>query len=161
MLGTAAARLRWPLDDAPQQPTPGDTYVAGGYTESAIRGRAEELVTRPTTIRFADEQLRYLTRIVRFSTERGAKVVVVINPIGSRTTRAITNYWQVSGRLADLARASGALFWDFNGEVPLDDDDFKDADHLNASGVGKFNRAFVERLKLHGLAAPRDRASGR
>jgi len=143
-------RLWRPLDGLRQAEISGETYIAGGYVEAP--GRPD--VRKISSLQFdlVDRQLEYLRRIIAFAQAQDSRIILVIHPLPPRYLASIRNYWAASGTISSMATQAGVPFWDFNRDLRLDDErHFKDMDHLNASGVREFNRAFIERMKEHGL----------
>jgi len=143
-----------PLARLEQIDVPGQTYIAGGYVESpgqvgAVKPAGEQLVD------VSDVQLEYLRRVIGFVESQGARIVLVVHPLPKRTLAGLRNYQEASSRIVSVASQTSVPFWDFNQDLELDDErDFKDLDHLNASGVGKFDEVLIERMKRQGWLNP-------
>ena len=76
-------------------------------------------------------------------------VVGVIQPLPVDCLRSISNFREVVNDLRGIAVKYEAVIIDFNEMTNLDPRlDFKDRDHLNKSGVLKFNKALLDRLAI-------------
>jgi hypothetical protein len=143
-----------PVGSLKQADVPGQTYIAGGYVESPGQADAAKPPGGRVQVELSDVQLEYLRRVIGFVGARGSRMVLVVHPLPKRTLSTLRNYRGASERVLALAGQMGVPFWDFSQDLDLDDvRDFKDLDHLNASGVRKFDGALIERMKRQGWLA--------
>lgn len=119
-----------------------DTYVKGGFVESKfVKNPLQRETTGSWNIN--PKQIEYLKENIRFIESRNVPVVLVQAPITKALYEAKTNNHEVDKLLNGLG-----TYKNFYGEIPLNDTlDFYDSNHLNQSGVVKFNKKFIEYLK--------------
>lgn len=145
----AGRRVETELDLVPsaeQAPVAGEAYVPGGYVESQKRSKRAFPVE--THVEIQERQLDYLARCLRLVRERGARSLVVVQPVPQELLRSVVGYHEIASRIADVVSDEGVVFRDFNGTLPLDSRlHFMDDDHLNAEGVRIFNAALVPLLR--------------
>lgn len=133
--------------EAQQREVAGETYVAGGYCETV--GNRDALMTGgPIFFEIKPRQLDYLGEISDLVRARGADVLWVTLPVSRDYMRRIANRDELKRRIDHAASRAGVDYWDYSESLELDPlADFKDVLHLNAEGVAKFNRAFIDRLE--------------
>jgi hypothetical protein len=136
-----------PLSGLIQSDIEDETYIPGGYVETAmVRGRRTGETAHD--IRMSRGQLRYFSKILGLVKKSNTRLVVVIQPLPEDYLRSISNYKTAVGELRRIARRHGVEILDFNEVIRLDPMlDYKDENHLNKSGVLKFNKALLDTLE--------------
>lgn len=143
LVATQWSRLRAPLDAAPAEPVPGETYVEGGYLE-----KTDTLKTFPEqssrTWTLEDRQMDYLRRIVTLCRKHGTEVLFVSHPLPDERLAAVTNDEETYLQLEAFAREEGVPYNNFHGKLPLRTfEHFYDDHHLNAAGGVIFSEAVL------------------
>lgn len=132
---------------ATQAETPLETYVEGGYVESTSH-RAATSDGPPLEVDIRDDQLLHLEHLTAFVRSTGAAVVWVSHPLPADHLARIPHRAPIRARIERAADAVGVSYWDYGDELGLDPlADFYDFHHLNASGVERFDRALLDRLR--------------
>jgi hypothetical protein len=137
---------RHPLAEYKQKNVPDENYVSGGYLETG-RVRGENRRDEAYEIKVLGFQLRYLSKIIQMAKTWNIPVAGVIQPLPGDRLRSFSNYQAVVDDLRHIASGHEAVILDFSGMTGLDPLlDYRDMDHLNKSGVFKFNNALLDRL---------------
>lgn len=135
-----------------QQEIVGERYIDGGYVET--EGRRTALLTDEAgTFSFdtRPRQLEYLAATTELGASLGARVVWVTLPVPRDYASRMNDRRQLAATIEAAARRANVPYWDFSDSLDLDPlAEFKDVLHLNAAGVAKFDRAFIERLVASG-----------
>jgi hypothetical protein len=159
-IGYASAKLLgFALDEASAQqaPQPGETYVPGGYVEATTR-RARLAPGPALDVELRPEQLRQLIALTKLARTYGANVVWVTHPLPADHRERLEARGEIHARITEAAAAAGVAYWDFSYELVLDPlEDFYDFHHLNASGVARFDAAFLRRVTEAGLVHKRSK----
>jgi hypothetical protein len=118
----------------------GDKYVKGGYVEKLITNRKEiNLKVKPRNISFHKSQLKAFTKIVEILKVKKIKLILVQAPVTSYYYNNIENKQEIDSLFSQYG-----LYYNFNGKLKLSDNlDFYDSNHLNQTGVEKFNKVFL------------------
>jgi hypothetical protein len=94
--------------------------------------------------------VRHLRAIVELCTRKGIRVVLVASPVHPRYYERIpAPFRRGFEELAQEFRASGVEVWDYS-RFPMDDREFRNADHPNAVGAERFSRLVADRLRAGG-----------
>lgn len=133
-----------------QEPQPGETFVEGGYVESA-RHRAVLEPGAPLHVELREEQIERLIDVTRYVRAAGARAVWVMHPLPSDHLARIPDRPALTARIERAARDADVEYWDFDDRVELDPLlDYTDFHHLSASGVAKFDGALLDALERGG-----------
>ncbi len=141
-------RIKSGLNLRPPARFPGETYIPGGYVETAgvLREQTERL--RHEVALLSGRQWSYLSRIIAFAKNHGVRIVLVVQPLPREYLDAILNYKSISARFNEFAKKNNVAYYDFNERMTLDSSkDFMSGSHLNSSGVEKFNNRLIQDLK--------------
>jgi hypothetical protein len=137
---------KYPVEKFNQKTIENDTYIPGGYVETSM---VREVSRKETgrEIRVLENQLNYFSKILELAKNYNITVVGVIQPLPDDYLRSIVNFKAVVNNLRQIATKYKVDIYDFNGIVNLDPRlDYEDRDHLNKSGVLKFNKALIDKL---------------
>lgn len=146
-------RLTVPLEKREQQTVDDQAYIPGGYVETTLTSVGKVRVA-PRDLKLSTRQLKYLERIARMCAEYRTKVIFVVQPLPKERLERMSNYERPSGQIKKLAFKLKVEYHDFNELMILDSKlDYMDDDHLNAEGVKKFDKRFLE---LPSLARKRE-----
>jgi hypothetical protein len=120
-----------------------DTYVSGGYVEHARQFFTYTVDFENMKWTFRQNQLDAFKEIVSLLTSKGIQVIIVQVPYTQKLYRSYTNQAEVDSIFLQIGK-----YYNFNkNSLLIDSADFVDKDHLNASGVQKFNRIILDSLK--------------
>ena len=120
-----------------------DIYVPGGYVSSKDVNRLyqEERIT----VSINNTQLAALRKTVAIAKNNNSDIVFVYAPVTQAHYQAISD----NDLLSPILNTYGTYI-DFNKKLKLNDTlDFRDAHHLNQSGVKKFNDSLMDTLGLN------------
>ena len=128
-------------------------YVSGGFVQRDLMNiSVGSFVGKKTPVNNA--QLENLESIIKLVQAQGRKIVLVGQPLPTKTLNAIGDYSEIQVLVQDIGSKYGVPFYDFNGlldggpKVDLHDPElFYDNHHLNPAGVAVFNTVFLEVLK--------------
>jgi hypothetical protein len=122
-----------------------DTYVKGGYVETALHYyEPEDMET--SEIRIDQAQLDYFAEVVREIKKREIPLILVYAPIPKVNYSRYTN-----NSYFDSLMTTYAEYYNFNEIMTVDDSlHFYDSHHLNQIGVERFNNKFIEVLRAKG-----------
>jgi len=121
-------------------------YISGGYCESFKKLPKEDVFGQEFRQVLLPVQFDYLRKIIRF-VQKNSKIILVLQPIPKEMMRLIINRDEISETFKKITAPLGVPYLDFNKTLELETHvDFKDRGHLNAMGVKKFNKAFLEAL---------------
>ncbi len=126
------------------------TYRPGGYSvrTDSVRGRLHYVRGRP--LKLNADQVGYLERTLEHCADAGIPVVLVNHPYPWQSDRS--KHVAFNAMLGDLARRYNVSYLDFAFKHTLDDEDhFYDHNHLNQSGVERFNAVLIPELEARGL----------
>jgi len=159
LIGTAWERRTRPLNAINQRAIPNETYIIGGYCESSLVYNSATEVERDSTITTAEAQIKYLRKIINYTHQHDARIVLMVQPLPREFLKSITNYAAVSRTVADIASESGVVYIDYNTEALFDTrTDFYDSNHLTASGVRQFNTLVIRDLQKFQLLPTRTKS---
>lgn len=128
-----------------------DIYISRGFVEKDAGFEVERSVL-PHRIDIDWRQFRYLERILAMAKARGIAVLLVVQPVPRETLNSITNLREVKEKFSSFAKKNGVIYADFNELMFLDSkNDFYDDDHLNQTGVEKFNVRLYDELQKRNL----------
>jgi hypothetical protein len=135
---------------ATQREISGETYVAGGYCETA-GNRTELLGDTQIDFELRPLQIDYLVWTSQWAKAHGARVVWTSAPLPSDYTARIKDRESLKKTIEQAAQRADVEWWDMQDSLQLDPlAHFKDTSHLNAEGVKIFDRAFLEKLARAG-----------
>jgi hypothetical protein len=137
---------KYPVEKFNQRTIENDTYIPGGYVETSMVREFSQKETRHE-IRVLESQLNYFSKILELAKNYNITVAGVIQPLPDDYLPSIANYKAVVDNLRQIAMKYEVEIYDFNGIVNLDPRlDYRDRDHLNKSGVLKFNKVLLDKL---------------
>jgi hypothetical protein len=157
MTFAVAKGLGLAADDAKatQREIPGEVYVSDGHCQALTRRRALVISDERVPLEINPEQLRYLERTTARVRETGARIVWVTHPLPVDYKRVATGRAEVEAALEAAARRVSVDYWNYDATLALDPlEDFADLHHLSASGVAKFDGAFITQLTRAGYLVP-------
>lgn len=151
----AMQRTFWrDLDEVTQREYPADEYVHGGYVRTERKLDPDKVKNlKQHTAEVNERQLAYTEKIVKLAQANGSKVVLVRTPVTDEFLESIDNYTETASWISDISTRTGAQFLDFNKSEIRDNLElqsfvnFYDKNHLNNSGVVKFNEELFTYLK--------------
>lgn len=118
-----------------------DHYITGGFVERDMAYYTPGDIEKKD-IRINPGQFSTFRQIIAFLKSQNVRIILVNAPVSSAKYRSYSNI-----AYFDSLMRSSAEYVNFNSTTKLKDTiDFYDADHLNQSGVEKFNRELIERL---------------
>lgn len=143
-------RLLWrPLTQNIQKEILNDRYIPRGYVEMD-RISLDKSCFKNYEFIIEKRQLRYLRNIIELVQRQGKTIVLITIPVPKKRWDTISDYQKVVRFCNAMAKKYNIRYHNFNPQVFLDDvKDFKDAGHLNSSGVKKFNEEFIKINKLN------------
>lgn len=145
-LGKFVRDHQYPLAKINQAKMENEAYVPGGYVETSKvrKGKPEE---KKREIKVLESQLRYFAKSLELAKNFNIPVVGVIQPLPGDYLRSISNYKAIVSDLRRIASQYKVVILDLNDTMSLDPMlDYQDKDHLNKSGVLKFNKVLLDKL---------------
>lgn len=100
------------------------------------------------------KQIQYIKKFVELCRNQGITVIFVTSPLPSVTIHKVKNYADVHDYINRIAVKLNVPYIDSNTELPegfLKMEDFSDMDHLNKTGVKKFDDYIISRLRSIGV----------
>lgn len=127
-----------------------DRYIKGGFIESARSGNAmstQSLLQLPKqNFKSNPDQLKYLEQIILLCKENNVELLLTVVPVSEEYKNSLVNYETYANLIDKIATRHNLFLIDYNrkNELRLNTKvDFKDENHLNQTGVTKFNELFV------------------
>ncbi len=100
------------------------------------------------------KQIQYIKKLVELCRSKGIAIDFITSPLPSVTLNKIKNYKDIHDYINRLAENLHVSYIDGNTDLPkglLSDIDFSDMDHLNKTGVKKFDDYIISRLRSMGV----------
>lgn len=131
-------------DFDPDRVIEGNTYIKGGFVETRMRTYKSESVTLQT-IKFRQDQVDAFSLLVKLLKSKGIDFVLIRTPVTENRYAGYTNIQEFNSLMT-----SSGKFIDLNHKANgfVDSLDFYDVDHLNQTGVIKFNKLTIDTLNL-------------
>ena len=123
---------------------PNEGYVSGGYVERSPTSnpKYDDKITREWILN--PQQVEAFEKSLKLLESKNIKVILVYAPI----TKVRYNSYSNNDEFNKIMEKYGKVY-NFNDILHLDDtNDFNDYDHLNQSGVEKFNNSFLKQIPL-------------
>lgn len=116
-----------------------DTYISGGYVEKKIS--YFKYVDYPVKKwKFYEDQIVTFGKVVELIKKKNVNLILVNAPVTSSLYRSYSN-----NASFDSLMMKYGLYYNFNELIQLDDSlDFNDSEHLNQTGVEKFDKKLLE-----------------
>lgn len=145
-IGRFIHNIVYPLKTMKQKQIINERYIPGGYVETDVV-RNDRLSINPIHVNMLDSQLKYISKIMELANDLNIELIGVIQPLPVDYLLSISNYKIMTSKLMNIANKNKVSIYDFNDIIVLDSvNDFKDKDHLNKSGVVKFNNMLINKL---------------
>lgn len=131
-------------EKAPQESSKGEVYQGLGYVSNDGIASYSELTTGNKLKDYKgsnwnEKRLSYDDKVLKLCKENNIKVIMVTAPLPPTSLKLIKNYDELHNKFQQIADKNGVEYIDYNyinkEKNMFTDKDFKDADHLNSSGV--------------------------
>lgn len=128
------------------KPRDHDTYISGGYVQKDDSYIREQSLNGTYTWNFRNDQWRHLVEIKSMLDTKNIELLMVQSPVDSTYFQSGVNNFEVDNRFNELG-----MYVNFNHTMNLHyREDLYDLHHLRQSGVEKFNRLLIQKIKQAG-----------
>ncbi|HEX2953565.1 MAG TPA: hypothetical protein VHR47_06235 [Bacillota bacterium] len=127
------------------------SHYESGYVETDQNAPPETVYERyDLDLREVEKQLRYVEAIIKLCQKNKVKIDLVYAPVPKELVIKKENH--VKARIQNICRKYGIHFYNYGRNHNLPSRTcFFDDDHLNKTGVAKFNKILIRRLIKDGL----------
>lgn len=134
---------------------PAPNYVKGGYVKSNKKIKPEKLASiKPSKWTIKPHQIEYLNKSIELLQSKGIETVLVMAPVTKEFLYSIKNRQEVFQEVDSLVSIPNGVK-QFNYNLPQKFEslnlnslsDFYDNNHMNQTGVNKFNNQLLRDLK--------------
>lgn len=137
-----------------------DRYAGKGYVENPSVATKIELANNEfagLSIDLNQYRLYFLEKTINLAKRQGIQVILVSTPVPPTAFKDVLGYQKAYSIIKGIAVKNGVEYIDYNmlnSELGMfSDENFKDDDHLNRSGVKILNEHLIQRLDAN-IASP-------